>query len=129
MIRRERWRRWTAEVRPDATFVSRQSVVIAAGKDSVGLICRAKLVWALQQKYHHQVRPTGPRYRRPWRSHRRRGSGTAGTSLIGARSSSLAAAALKRESDLQVGLIGKPNQIAAVVAAMSGEPPVFVDPA
>jgi enoyl-CoA hydratase/carnithine racemase len=40
-----------------------------------------------------------------------------------------AAAALKRESDLQVGLIGKPNQIAAVVAAMSGEPPVFVDPA
>ena len=33
------------------------------------------------------------------------------------------------QSDLQVGLIGKPNQIAAVVAAMSGEPPVFVDPA
>jgi enoyl-CoA hydratase/carnithine racemase len=36
-----------------------------------------------------------------------------------------ATAALKRESDLQVGLIGKPNQL----AAMSGEPPVFVDPA
>ncbi|ORW34155.1 enoyl-CoA hydratase [Mycobacterium paraense] len=40
-----------------------------------------------------------------------------------------AAAALKRESELQVGLIGKPNQLAAVVAGMSGEDPVFVDPA
>ena len=40
-----------------------------------------------------------------------------------------AAASLKRESDLQIGLIGKPNQLAAVVAGMSGEPPVFVDPA
>jgi enoyl-CoA hydratase/carnithine racemase len=40
-----------------------------------------------------------------------------------------AATALKRESELQVGLIGKPNQLAAVVAGMSGEPPVFVDPA
>jgi enoyl-CoA hydratase/carnithine racemase len=40
-----------------------------------------------------------------------------------------AAAALKRESELQTGLIGKPNQLAAVMAGMSGEPPVFVDPA
>jgi enoyl-CoA hydratase/carnithine racemase len=39
------------------------------------------------------------------------------------------AAALIRESELQVGLIGAPNQIAAVVAGMSGEQPVFVDPA
>jgi enoyl-CoA hydratase/carnithine racemase len=39
-----------------------------------------------------------------------------------------AAAALKRESELQTGLIGKPNQVAAVVAGMSGEPPAFVDP-
>jgi hypothetical protein len=39
------------------------------------------------------------------------------------------AAALKLESDLQTGLIGKPNQLAAVVAGMSGKPPVFVDPA
>ena len=39
-----------------------------------------------------------------------------------------AAAALRRESELQTGLIGKPNQLAAVVAGMSGEPPVFVDP-
>jgi enoyl-CoA hydratase/carnithine racemase len=39
-----------------------------------------------------------------------------------------AAAALKRESELQIGLIGKPNQLAAVVAGMSGEPPAFVDP-
>ena len=39
-----------------------------------------------------------------------------------------AAAALKRESELQTGLIGKPNQLAAVVAGMSGEPPAFVDP-
>jgi enoyl-CoA hydratase/carnithine racemase len=39
------------------------------------------------------------------------------------------AAALVLESELQTGLIGKPNQIAAVVAGMSGEPPVFVDPA
>lgn len=38
------------------------------------------------------------------------------------------AAALMLESDLQTGLIGKPNQIAAVVAGMSGEKPVFVDP-
>jgi enoyl-CoA hydratase/carnithine racemase len=38
------------------------------------------------------------------------------------------AAALVLETDLQVGLIGKPNQIAAVMAGMSGEPPVFVDP-
>jgi enoyl-CoA hydratase/carnithine racemase len=39
------------------------------------------------------------------------------------------AAALVLERELQTGLIGKPNQIAAVVAGMSGEPPVFVDPA
>ena len=39
-----------------------------------------------------------------------------------------AAAALKRESDLQTGLIGKPNQLAAVVAGMSGEPPVSLTP-
>ena len=38
------------------------------------------------------------------------------------------AAALVRESELQAGLIGKPNQVAAVVAGMSGERPVFVDP-
>ncbi|CAM3082281.1 enoyl-CoA hydratase [Mycobacterium intermedium] len=38
------------------------------------------------------------------------------------------AAALDRESVLQTGLIGSPNQIAAVVAGMSGEKPVFVDP-
>lgn len=43
--------------------------------------------------------------------------------------SSDAAAALVLESELQSGLIGKPNQIAAVVAGMSGERPVFVDPA
>jgi len=36
--------------------------------------------------------------------------------------------ALKLESELQAGLIGKPNQIAAVVAGMSGDQPVFVDP-
>ena len=39
-----------------------------------------------------------------------------------------AAGALKLESELQAGLIGKPNQLAAVMAGMSGEPPVFVDP-
>jgi enoyl-CoA hydratase/carnithine racemase len=39
------------------------------------------------------------------------------------------AAALVLESELQTSLIGSPNQIAAVVAGMSGEPPVFVDPA
>jgi enoyl-CoA hydratase/carnithine racemase len=38
------------------------------------------------------------------------------------------ATALVLESQLQTGLIGKPNQIAAVVAGMSGEQPVFVDP-
>jgi enoyl-CoA hydratase/carnithine racemase len=38
------------------------------------------------------------------------------------------AAVLVLESQLQTGLIGKPNQIAAVVAGMSGEQPVFVDP-
>jgi enoyl-CoA hydratase/carnithine racemase len=38
------------------------------------------------------------------------------------------AAALLRESELQTGLIGKPNQIAAVMAGMSGEKPVFADP-
>lgn len=39
------------------------------------------------------------------------------------------AAALVLESELQTALIGKPNQIAAVMAGMSGEPAVFVDPA
>jgi enoyl-CoA hydratase/carnithine racemase len=39
------------------------------------------------------------------------------------------AAALALESELQNGLIGKPNQIAAVMAGMSGEKPVFVNPA
>ena len=38
------------------------------------------------------------------------------------------AGALILESELQTGLIGSPNQIAAVTAGMSGEPPVFVDP-
>ena len=40
-----------------------------------------------------------------------------------------AAAALTLESELQSGLIGSPNQIAAVMAGMSGERPVFTDPA
>jgi enoyl-CoA hydratase/carnithine racemase len=39
-----------------------------------------------------------------------------------------AGAALARESELQAGLIGRPNQIAAVTAGMSGERPVFADP-
>ncbi|WP_205876924.1 crotonase/enoyl-CoA hydratase family protein [Mycobacterium camsae] len=39
------------------------------------------------------------------------------------------ASALGLESQLQAGLIGSPNQIAAVVAGMSGERPVFTDPA
>lgn len=39
------------------------------------------------------------------------------------------AAALALESELQTGLIGSPNQIAAVVAGMSWERPVFADPA
>jgi enoyl-CoA hydratase/carnithine racemase len=43
--------------------------------------------------------------------------------------SSDTASALVLESELQTGLIGKPNQIAAVMAGMSGERPVFVDPA
>lgn len=38
------------------------------------------------------------------------------------------ASALILESELQSGLIGSPNQIAAVTAGMSGEPPVFTDP-
>ncbi|BDB41014.1 MULTISPECIES: crotonase/enoyl-CoA hydratase family protein [Mycobacterium] len=40
-----------------------------------------------------------------------------------------AARALALESELQAGLIGSPNQLAAVAAGMSGEKPVFVDPA
>src|SRR5258705_2273566 len=43
--------------------------------------------------------------------------------------SSDTAAALVLETELQVGLIGSPNQIAAVTAGMSGDRPVFVDPA
>jgi enoyl-CoA hydratase/carnithine racemase len=39
-----------------------------------------------------------------------------------------AASALTLESELQTGLIGTPNQLAAVVAGMSGEKPVFADP-
>jgi enoyl-CoA hydratase/carnithine racemase len=39
-----------------------------------------------------------------------------------------AGSSLARESELQEGLIGSPNQIAAVMAGMSGEKPVFVDP-
>jgi enoyl-CoA hydratase/carnithine racemase len=39
------------------------------------------------------------------------------------------ATALELESVLQTGLIGTPNQIAAVVAGMSGERPVFANPA
>lgn len=38
------------------------------------------------------------------------------------------AGALILESELQTGLIGSPNQIAAVTAGMSGEPAVFTDP-
>jgi enoyl-CoA hydratase/carnithine racemase len=38
------------------------------------------------------------------------------------------AAALKLETHLQVGLIGAPNQIAAVTAGMTKQPAVFVDP-
>jgi enoyl-CoA hydratase/carnithine racemase len=43
--------------------------------------------------------------------------------------SSDTAAALRLETELQVGLIGSPNQIAAVTAGISGDRPVFVDPA
>lgn len=39
-----------------------------------------------------------------------------------------AAAALVLETDLQIGLLGKPNQIAAVTAGASKQLPVFVDP-
>ncbi|WP_027331644.1 crotonase/enoyl-CoA hydratase family protein [Mycolicibacterium tusciae] len=39
-----------------------------------------------------------------------------------------AGAALALETELQAGIIGKPNQIAAVMAGMSGEKPVFADP-
>lgn len=39
------------------------------------------------------------------------------------------AAAFALESELQTSIIGKPNQIAAVMAGMSGEPAVFADPA
>lgn len=38
------------------------------------------------------------------------------------------ASALLLESRLQAEIIGQPNQVAAVTAGMSGEPPVFVDP-
>lgn len=38
------------------------------------------------------------------------------------------AAALILESELQSGLIGSPNQLAAVTAGLSGQPPVFADP-
>ena len=41
--------------------------------------------------------------------------------------SSDSAAALVLETELQAGLIGGPNQIAAVTAGMSGDRPVFVD--
>jgi enoyl-CoA hydratase/carnithine racemase len=40
-----------------------------------------------------------------------------------------AASALVLESELQTALIGSPNQIAAVVAGMSGEPATFTNPA
>jgi enoyl-CoA hydratase/carnithine racemase len=40
-----------------------------------------------------------------------------------------AANALELETDLQRSLMGTPNQLAAVVAGMSGEPPAFTDPA
>ena len=39
-----------------------------------------------------------------------------------------ARAALALETELQTGLIGSPNQIAAVMAGMSGEKPVFTNP-
>ena len=42
--------------------------------------------------------------------------------------SSDAGAALALESELQEGIIGRPNQIAAVMAGMSGDKPVFADP-
>lgn len=40
-----------------------------------------------------------------------------------------AAEALLLETELQVGLMGSPNQITAVTAAMTGEPGAFTDPA
>ena len=40
-----------------------------------------------------------------------------------------AADALKLETELQVGLIGSPNQLAALTAGAAGQDPVFVDPA
>jgi len=36
---------------------------------------------------------------------------------------------LALEASLQGSLIGSPNQLAAVIAGMSGEPPQFTDPA
>ena len=39
-----------------------------------------------------------------------------------------AAHALELETELQQALMGSPNQLAAVVAGMSGEPPRFTDP-
>jgi enoyl-CoA hydratase/carnithine racemase len=104
------------DVAKELTYTGR--IVSGADASALGLVTRTsddplasalELAEEIAQKSPNAVRAAKKLYDRTWVSDD-------------------AAGALKLESELQTALIGKPNQIAAVLAGMSGEQPRFVDP-
>ena len=104
------------DVAKELTFTGR--IVSGADAAALGLVTRTsaeplaaalELAEEIAQKSPDAVRAAKRLYDRTWASDN-------------------VAEALKLESQLQSGLIGSPNQIAAVMAGMSGEKPVFADP-
>jgi len=104
------------DVAKELTFTGR--IVSGTEAAELGLVTRTaadplsaalELAGEIAQKSPHAIRAAKRLYDQTWRSDD-------------------PASALALESELQTGLIGSPNQIAAVVAGMSGEQAVFADP-
>jgi enoyl-CoA hydratase/carnithine racemase len=104
------------DVAKELTFTGR--VVSGSEGSALGLVTRVaedplgvafELAGEIALKSPHAIRAAKRLYNETW-------------------CSSDSAAALVLETELQVGLLGSPNQIAAVTAGLSGELPVFVDP-